>query len=140
MVDVCKKYRIPRSSLKEHYEGRTKGRKMGPKIILTKEEEAKLVEYIELMVYWGHPMTSMQVKNKVAEIIQEKETPFKEGILRNSWLKLFRSRHLELVLNVPQGLYHKRAKAINPTTTAEFYANLQSMYEAHHYPPTAYGI
>ena len=41
---------------------------MGPKTILTKEEEGKLVEYIELMVHWKHPMTPMQVKNKVVEI------------------------------------------------------------------------
>ena len=51
MADVCKKYKISRSSLRDHYEGRTKKRKMGPKTTLTKEKEDKLVEYIELMVY-----------------------------------------------------------------------------------------
>ena len=30
-----------------------------PKTILNKDKENKLVEYIELMVHWGHPMTPM---------------------------------------------------------------------------------
>ena len=51
MVDVCMKYEIPKSSLRYHYEGRTRNRKMVPKTILSKEEESKLVEYIELMVH-----------------------------------------------------------------------------------------
>ena len=59
MTDVFRKYEIPRSSLRAPYEGRTRNRKMGPKTILSKEEEAKLVEYIELMVHWRHSMTPM---------------------------------------------------------------------------------
>ena len=47
MAEVSRKYEIPRSSLRDHYEGRTTNRKMGPKTILSKEEEEKLVEYIE---------------------------------------------------------------------------------------------
>ena len=78
-AEVSRKYKIPRSSLRDHYEGKTKGRKKGPKTILTKEEEDKLVEYIELMVHWRHPMTPIQVKNKVAKITQERETPFTRG-------------------------------------------------------------
>ena len=50
MADVSRKYRIPRNFLNDHYEGRTSKRKMGPPTILTKKEENKLVEYIELMV------------------------------------------------------------------------------------------
>ena len=86
---------------------------MGPKTILSKDEEKKLCKYINLMVDWGHPMTSHQLKNKVVEIIQDRITPFKDGILEESWLKWFRSRHPNLVLRVPQGLDHNRARALN---------------------------
>ena len=37
MADVSRKYEIPRSSLRDHYEGRTRNRKMVPKTILSKE-------------------------------------------------------------------------------------------------------
>ena len=86
MADVSGKYEIPRSSLRDHYEGRTRNRKMDPKIILSKEEEDKLVEYMELMVHWRHPMTPMQVKSKVAEITEERVTPFKNGFSGKSWM------------------------------------------------------
>ena len=77
-------------------------------------------------------MTPIQVKNKVAKITPERETPFTRKIRRKSWLKLFKSRHPQLVFRVPQGLDHKRAREINPTTVAEFYDNLETMYETHH--------
>ena len=59
MADVSRKYRILRTSLRDHYEGRTTKRKIGPRTVLTEEEEKKLMEYIEIMVDWGHPMTPM---------------------------------------------------------------------------------
>ena len=135
MAEVSRKYEIPRSSLRDNFEGRTRNRKMGPKTILSKEEEEKLVEYIELMVHWGHPMTPIQVKSKVAEITQERVTPFKNGFSGESWLHWFRARHPELVLRVPQPLDHKRARVVNPESVAQFYCNLATMYNTHHYPP-----
>ena len=107
---------------------------MGPKIILTKEEELKLVEYIHFMVEWDHPMTPTQVKAKVTEITQERPTPFINGIPGKSWLKWFKVRHPSLVLRVPQGLDYKKAGTINPTTCVEFYNNLASLYDEHFYP------
>ena len=50
MAEVSKKYKIPRSFIKDHYEGRTIQRKLGPKTIFTNEEELQLVEYMHLMV------------------------------------------------------------------------------------------
>ena len=75
------------------------------------------------------------MKAKVAEITQERVTPFTNGIPGKSWLKWFRARHPTLVLRVPQGLDYKRARAVNPTSCAEFYNNLGSLYDKHSYPP-----
>ena len=131
MAEVSKKYKISRSSIRDHYEGRTIQR---PKIVLTSEEELKLIEYMHLMVKWGHPMTPTQVKAKVVEIIQERLIPFTNGILGKSCLKWFRARHPSLVLRIPQGLDYKRARAVNPTSCAKFYNNLTSLYDKHSYP------
>ena len=49
MAEVSRKYKIPRSSLGDHIMERTKGRKMGPKTILSQEEEMKLCEYMDLI-------------------------------------------------------------------------------------------
>ena len=74
---------------------------MGPKTILTNDEELKLVVYIHFMVKWDHSMISTQIRAKVAEITQESLTSFTNGILGKSWLKWFRTRHPNLVLRIP---------------------------------------
>ena len=56
MTKVCKKYNISRFFLKDHVIGRSKGRKIGHKSILSKDEEIKLYEYIDLFVKWGYLM------------------------------------------------------------------------------------
>ena len=108
--------------------GRSRRRKTGPKTILSIEEEKDIVEYIHLMVEWGHPMTPLQLKNKVVEITQERVTPFKDGVPGESWVRWFRARHPKLVLRVPQGLDHKRARGLNPKNVANFYKNLKALY------------
>ena len=133
--EVCKKYNIHRSSLRHHVVGKCRGRKMDQKIMLSIDEEAKSCEYIELMVKWGHPMTPTELKANVAEITQDRVTPFKNGVRGYSWVKSFRLRHPHLVLRVLQGLDHRRAKAVNPETIARFYINLDLLYQEPRYPP-----
>ena len=48
MSQVCKKYGIPRSSLRDHYVGKRKSRKSGPAGVLTTAEEEELVHYSRL--------------------------------------------------------------------------------------------
>ena len=134
MSEVCLKYGIPRSSLRDHIEERTRTRRMGPNTILT-QEECQLVDYIQMMVLWGHPITPSQLKSKVAEITQLKIIPFKNGIPGDSWVKCFRDKHPDLVLRVPQGLDYKRARAFNQQIMSQFYTNLGNLYNEHHYEP-----
>ena len=47
MEQVCMKYSIPRSSLRDHYVGKINSRKIRPTRAVTKEEENKLVFYME---------------------------------------------------------------------------------------------
>ena len=108
---------------------------MGPKTVLIMAEEKELVNYIHLMLHLDHPMTPTQLKNKVAEITQDRITPFKDGILGQSWMRWFRARHPELVLRMLHGLDHKRARAINPEIMAIFFGNLEALYLQHNYPP-----
>ena len=96
--EVCEAFNIPRSTLTDHYNGRIKSRKMGPKCVLTKEEEDKLVAYVFEMARLAHPLTPTDLKLKVVEICQTRHTPFKDGIPGRSWLYWFQKRHPQLVL------------------------------------------
>ena len=133
MQDVSNNFGIPRSTLKEHYVGKRKSRKIKPKGVLTMAEEASLVQYLEEMVRVSCPLNITQLKLKVAEITQTRMTPFTHGIPGKSWIKWFRQRHPNLVLRFPQPLDLNRARALCPQTVEQFYHNLESLYQQHNY-------
>ena len=56
MKEVCEAYSIPRTSLRDHYNGRIKCRKMGSQSILTKKEDNKVVEYMVDMGRLAYPL------------------------------------------------------------------------------------
>ena len=68
MREVCEAFSIPRTSLRDYYNGRIKGRKMGPQGTFSKEEKAKLVEYMIEVVRVAHPLSTNDLKMKVVEI------------------------------------------------------------------------
>ena len=132
--ECCKAFNIPKSSLRDHLSGKTKSRKIRATTILTKEEEALIIQYMDEMLEIGQPLTPQMLKLKAAEVCQGRLTPFKDGIPGESWLYWFRQRHLHLVMRVPQGLPHARAKAMNPITCHGFYSNLLQLYNKFQYP------
>ena len=123
MREVCEAYSIPRTSLRDHYNGRVTCRKKGPQLILTKEEEDKLVEYMVEMGRLAHPLSANDLQLKEAEICQMRAIPFKDGIPRRSWLKLFHKRHPNLVFRTPQSLKANRVGNFSPSMVNTFYAN-----------------
>lgn len=130
--DIC----IPASSLRDHIYGKTMKRKKGRQGVLTVEEETSLVKWMMEMQDLAHPISILERRRKVAEITQERWTPFKDGIPGRGWLRWFRNRHPELTLRSPQGLEEGRARGLNPTSVASFYSNLQKVYEENGYSPS----
>ena len=57
----------------------------------------------------GNYGTSMQIKNKVTKMMQERNTSFRKGI------------------------HEKRTRVVNSTTMTKFYANLESIYKKQYY-------
>jgi hypothetical protein len=109
-------------------------RKRGRKPVMSAVEEEKLMRYIMGMARYGHPINITKLKIKVAEAIQLRETPFKDGIPGTSWLRWFRKRHPKISLRMSQGLDFGRARGLCPSHVATFYDNLELMlgqgYEA----------
>jgi hypothetical protein len=129
-------YEIPRSTLRCHVMGQSLSRKRGRKPVLSTVEEEKLVKYIMGMARYGHPLNITELKIKVAEATQLRETPFKDGIPGAGWLRWFRKRHPEISLRMSQGLDAGRARGLCPSHVATFYDNMELMltrgYEASH--------
>ena len=127
---------IPATSLRDHIYGRTIKRKKGQQGVLSVEEESALVKWMLEMQEHVHPICIMELRRKVAEMIHDRWTPFKDGIPDRGWLRWFRNRHPELTLRSAQALEEARAKGLNPNSVASFYDNLQVAYQQHAYPPS----
>ena len=127
-------YGIPPSSLTDHLIGRCQGRKRGPPPVLTVDEEAALETYMIDMANYGHPLSTEQLKLKVALMTQERPTSFTDGIPGRGWLRWFKKRHPDLTRRQAQGLEIERAKGLYVENVASFYSNLQELYEKYQYP------
>jgi hypothetical protein len=113
------------------------GRKRGKNSVLTESEERKLVTYLHDMANQGFPLTWLQLKIKITSLVQGgRETPFKDGIPGNGWVRWFRKRHPEVSLRSAQTLEIARAKSLCPGNIATLYHNLQEAYIEYQYDPS----
>jgi hypothetical protein len=104
--------------------------------VLKEEEEQKLLKYLFKMQDLGHPLTSGQLRLKVALATQTRETPWSTvGIPGKSWLRSFKLRHPELTSRKSQGLELGRAHGLCPTSATSLYYNLNELYTSFYYPP-----
>ena len=87
------------------------------------------------MAEYRHPLTTEELRLKIALLTQERVTPFKDGILGNSWFTWFKKRHPNLTTRQSQELEYSRAKGFCAEKVASFYQNLQQLYHKHKYPP-----
>lgn len=131
---VARDYSIPASSLRDHIYGKTLKRKKGRQGVLSVEEDEQLVKYLFDMQERAHPLSITDVRMKVAELTQDRWTPFKNGVPGAGWLRWFRRRHPELTLRAPQCLEEGRARGLNPTSVASLYRNLEFIFRTHNYP------
>ena len=122
------------STLADHVNGRILKRKKGPPTVLTQSEETALEEYILKMQEYGYPLSMDQLRLKVAEMVQCRVTPFRDGIPGNGWIKWFKKRHPNLTLRLSEGLEFLRAQGLCPENVRSFYSNLEHLYNKENYP------
>ena len=93
--------------------------------MLTYSEEKALEEYILKMQEYAYPLSMDQLRLKVAEMVQERVTPFHDGIPGNEWIKWFKKRHPNLTLRHSEGLEFSRAQGLCPENVRSLYYNLE---------------
>jgi hypothetical protein len=133
--EASRVYNIPATSLRNHLWGTTNGRHRGICPTLKHDEEQKLVEFIFKMQEIGYPLTTTDLRVKVAQATQARQTPWSAtGLPGSGWLRSFRKRHPEISLRKSQELAVARARNMCPATVAGLYANLEYLYSLHNYP------
>ena len=86
------------------------------------------------MQEYAYPLSMDQLRMKVAEMVQERITPFRDGIPGNGWIKWFKKRHSNLTLRYSKGLEFSKAKGLCPENVRSFYCNLEQLYNNENYP------
>lgn len=96
---------IPRSTLQKKVKTDDWAmHKFGPATVLTSEEEAALVDWINLSAARGFPQSIMNIREGAASIAREfsREKTFKKEIPSAKWAKSFLQRHKELTTRKPE--------------------------------------
>jgi hypothetical protein len=133
---VARHFGIPTTSLKNHLYGRVISRERGSQLVLKREEEKKLVQYLFKMQDLGHPLTSGQLRLKVVLATQTRETLWSAaGVPGKSWLRSFKQRHPKISSRKSQGLEMGRARGLCSSSAASLYCNLEELYSSFKYPP-----
>jgi hypothetical protein len=71
-----KSWNIPTISITNHLNGKTKSRKMGPRGVLTEEEDVVVIKWTLNMQECGLSISLQQLKMKVVKLTQTRDTPF----------------------------------------------------------------
>ena len=125
------------TTLRNHLYGRSLNRQRRQQLVLKEDEEKKIVQYLFKMQDLGHPLTTSQLRLKMALTTQTTDTPW--SVVRDlgkSWLRHFRLGHPELALRNIQGLEIGHARGLCPTRAANLYSNLEELCTSFYYPPS----
>ena len=135
MKKAAETYGIRYSSFRDWCYGQTRTRLREAKGVLFAEEEEYIVQYLIDMCDRGYGLSPTQLKMKVYEITMNRWTPFKNGISGGGWMQWWKRRHLEFTLRASQVLEIARAKGLYESNVANFYNNLDELYNDHTYLP-----
>jgi len=93
MRKASQNWNILLTSLLNHVNDNITSRKHGPLSVLIDGKEVAIVDWILGMQECGLSITLQQLKSKVINLPKTQITPFKDGILKNSWWYWFKHRH-----------------------------------------------
>ena len=76
LKEASKVFGVPTTSLRNHLYSKTKERHRGIKPTLKSHKEKKLVDYVFKIQELGHPLTSVELRLKVALATKGRSTPW----------------------------------------------------------------
>ena len=103
---ASKKYKIPRSTLQFRLSQKFTKTSLGPKPILSTDEEQILINWILESYRKGFPRRKEDLQVSVKTFLDEKprSNPFKDNLPGDGWYKAFLKRHPTLCERVPEAV------------------------------------
>ncbi|KAI5696630.1 hypothetical protein M8J76_009934 [Diaphorina citri] len=111
--EASREYGVPRGTIQDRIHGRVKEgpRKMGPKSILTKDEEDNIVQWCCSLAKCGFPRKIDDVLNSVQQLVtaDQRQTPFKDNRPGKKWYAAFLRRNPQVTVREAEGITKGRA-------------------------------
>ena len=126
---------IPYTTFWEHLFGNRVSRDCGAKPVLSHEEENKLSEWLVEMAEAGHGLSTTTLKIKMSNIAMGRDTPFRNGIPGDGWMRGWKRHHPELSVRTSQALEVAGAKRLCELNVRSFYDNLEAWCNMNEYSP-----
>lgn len=111
MTRASKEYGIPKTTLHDAVHTKYQSNKVGPKTVLSTNEENRLAEWAVRMSKIGYGRTRKELLSTVKKILDEdgRENPFRNNRPGKDWLKAFFGRHPQLTVRTTLQLGKERA-------------------------------
>ena len=129
--EASQAYGIPKSTLYDHYSGKSNQSKHGPTPYLTECEEQELVDWAVEMGRIGYGRTREQVSMMMKKLLDKdgRQNPFVDNRPGKDWWYAFLRRHPELALCTPEHLQLARAAACSEDVLSRWYAAFKQFLE-----------
>ncbi|XP_022127680.1 uncharacterized protein LOC111001920 [Pieris rapae] len=140
------KYEIPRSSLQRYLKQdsiKDSSHRFISRQIFTDEEEQKLSNYMIVCSKHNYGLTKIQARKLAydyAVAIKKTNIPdnwTKKTIASKDWIRGFLNRQSHLSIRTPEATSLSRATSFNKTNVDNFFENLKTVFERHHFGPEA---
>jgi len=129
--EVAEEYGIPRQTCYDIKSGKYKSSAIGAPTYLEKDVETILAAAIIQLSKWGFGLNTKQLQMIVRDYLTSTRTPnkFKDNTPGRKWFVLFRKRHENLALRVPQNFPKNRAEAISKSVIENFFNMVKEKYD-----------
>ena len=123
------RFSVPKSTLLDRVNG-GHGDQIGRPTVLTEDEEALLLEHIQLLAVWGFPFSGQDLCHFVKAYLDKKgaSTRFKDNLPTHRWVAKFLGRHPEFSLRKANPIKRARA-AVSREDVQEFFNHFAKSVE-----------
>ena len=128
---ASKMFNVPRTTLLYKHTGKYPvERKIGPETVLSKHEEALLVDWIFKSVDAGFPVTKNQLLDSVQISVKQlkRSNNFTDSRPGRHWYESFLKRHSELAQRVSQNLSKARS-SVTEENLRQWFSEIQNYFQ-----------
>lgn len=124
---AAKEFGIPRSTLKDHANGKSKvGVKAGRKRCIPEEIENATIDKVIAVAQAGFPITKRQFLVKVGLLVKKMnlKTMFKDNVPGDDYWRCVKARRPDLVIRSPEGCNTNRMRGMNEEVVNKYFDDL----------------